>query len=372
MRYFFKIFLWCTALWLAVSAVGPVVARAEADAVAHGAEQEKPVIFLKKTERLNESRILARGVRGFRGLLPHYGLPEYGTSAGVGATGTGAAGSSLRGSSSAASLGSSAGAGAVLRTNVLCDEMAGAAISQEKGVWTSMNMDLKMPNWVAWDLNLAASGADRDPFMAKMPAGTVRLPQHLWRMILDECYRFAFDQALSPVTIVCGPLVSASASSTEPVPATSASATTPGSATASNPANSSVASAPSGASTAASASASAYAGPVPYEFFVVVCKKVRGGLGWQSMGFLLPNTANLPISGGLFKYSVSVNMVEYKTGFDFFKRLPSHLEELIEEMTTYELFCPYIEDENYLDDPFESIDFRELMNDSLEDIRDSY
>lgn len=309
MRYFFKIFLWCTAFWLVVSAVGPVVARAEADAVAHGAEQEKPVIFLKKTERLNESRILARGVRGFRGLLPHYGLPEYGTSAG-------AAVSPLH-------SGASAGAGAVLRTNVLCDEMAGAAISQEKGVWTSMNMDLKMPNWVAWDLNLAASGADRDPFMAKMPAGTVRLPQHLWRMILDECYRFAFDQALSPVTIVCGPLVSVGKNE-------------------------------------------------PYEFFVVVCKKVRGGLGWQSMGFLLPNTANLPISGGLFKYSVSVNMVEYKTGFDFFKRLPSHLEELIEEMTTYELFCPYIEDENYLDDPFESIDFRELMNDSLEDIRDSY
>lgn len=344
MKYFSKIFM-CTALWLAVSAVGPVVARAEADAVAHGAGQEKPVIFLKKTERLNESRILARGVRGFRGLLPHYGLPEYGTSD---------------------------GAGAVLRTNVLCDEMAGAAISQEKGVWTSMNMDLKMPNWVAWDLNLAASGADRDPFMAKMPVGTVRLPQHLWRMILDECYRFALDQALSPVTIVCGPLVSASASSTEPVPATSASATTPGSAFASAAASASASAPAASPADSSSASASAYAGPVPYEFFVVVCKKVRGGLGWQSMGFLLPNTANLPISGGLFKYSVSVNMVEYKTGFDFFKRLPSHLEELIEEMTTYELFCPYIEDENYLDDPFESIDFRELMNDSLEDIRDSY
>lgn len=311
MRYFFKIFL-CVGLWLAVFAVGSAkgsAALSVAESDAAGAE-ENPVFFLKKTERLNESRILARGVRGFRGLLPHYGLPEYGPSA-----------AASSGSATLAGSGVGSGSSAVLRTNILCDEMAGAAISQEKGVWTSMNMELKMPNWVAWDLNLAAAGADRDPFMAKMPAGSVRLPLHLWRMILDECYRFGFDKALSPVTIVCGPLVSAGKN-------------------------------------------------VPYEFFVVVCKKVRGGLGWQSVGFLLPNSANLDPSGGLYKYSVSVNMVEFKSGFDFFKRLPSHLEELIEEMTTYELFCPYIEDENYLDDPFESIDFQELMNDSLEDMRD--
>lgn len=41
--------------------------------------------------------------------------------------------------------------------------------------------------------------------------------------------------------------------------------------------------------------------------------------------------------------SVSVNRIESLTGCNLFTTLPSHLQEIVEEMTSAELFCPFQE-----------------------------
>jgi len=106
-------------------------------------------------------------------------------------------------------------------------------------------------------------------------------------------------------------------------------------------------------------------GPYRDKWYIALCKKTRGGMGWKSIGFLVP-PEGMDAGKSVYAYSVSVNWLEFRTGYDFFPNLPAHLQEIIEEMTSAELLCPFQEFD--LGDP-ESPD-REIDYDWEEDYRD--
>ena len=111
--------------------------------------------------------------------------------------------------------------------------------------------------------------------------------------------------------------------------------------------------------------ASVVYGPLRDGWFVAVCKKIRRAPGWKSIGFFLPQTG-FDALRGIFNYSVSVNWIEHNTGYDLFPRLPSHLQEIIEEMTAAELLCPF--QEVQLIEP--DLPDREVDRDMEEDFRE--
>jgi len=250
----------------------------------------------RPTEKLNASRIQARATRGLRAQRPHLGLP-------------------IRIE------------GETVKTNTLSDLSYAEKISVENGIWTSMNPDLEIPNWVAWDVDLSAIGRMRDPFPALLKDFQKNYNPDTWNLIMEECNKWAWDKPTGNMSVVCGSLVYAD----EVAKGKNA---------------------------------------VPYEYFVVFCKKVaKGPLGWKSIGFLIPN--NGTDKKGVYSYSTSVNIIEYKSGYNFFKLLPENLQEVVEGMTTYELFCSFVEDDVYQDDPSERMeDFNDMISDYLEDIHD--
>ena len=63
-------------------------------------------------------------------------------------------------------------------------------------------------------------------------------------------------------------------------------------------------------------------------WFVAICKKTRSDLGWKSIGFVIPAGGMQPGKG---------------ICYDLFPRLPSYVQEIIEEMTATELLCPFTE-----------------------------
>ena len=65
---------------------------------------------------------------------------------------------------------------------------------------------------------------------------------------------------------------------------------------------------------------------VPDAFFKVVM--VYNGIDMASIGFIIPNK---PEANSLKKYSMPVDSVEFKTGYDFFADLPDYLEFYMEE-----------------------------------------
>ena len=111
--------------------------------------------------------------------------------------------------------------------------------------------------------------------------------------------------------------------------------------------------------------ASVVYGPLRDSWFVAVCKKIRKAPGWKAIGFFLPQTGFDAVRG-IFSYSVSVNWLEHNTGYNFFPRLPSHLQEIIEEMTAAELLCPFQEVEMIEPD----LPDREVDRDMEEDFRE--
>lgn len=250
---------------------------------------------LDKVQKLDASRIQARATRGLKALRPKLGLP-------------------LKNGSETP------------RTNAMNDLSFGERISVSEGVWTSMNLESELPNWVAWDLEPGAVGTRRDPLMDQIPAERRNCNMEIWNAVLDECSKWYWDKPSGGVGIACGPLVNV-------------------------------------------AEAGKGKDAVPYGWFVVICKKDRSELGWKSVGFLIPGAGSE--TKGIYACSASVNMIEYKSGYDFFRLLPDGLQEVVEGMTTYELFCSFVEDEAYRDDPSEHMeDFNEMMSDWLEDFRD--
>lgn len=65
---------------------------------------------------------------------------------------------------------------------------------------------------------------------------------------------------------------------------------------------------------------------VPNAFFKVVM--VYNGIDMASIGFVIPNVSE---ANSLKKYSMPVDSVELKTGYDFFSELPDYLEFYMEE-----------------------------------------
>ncbi|GEM_PF-2450407 len=214
----------------------------------------------------------------------------------------------------------------VLRTNGICGYMYGEKVSCENGIWLSQNLDFDMPNWVACDVDLMAAADARDILSKYMPADKIRMNRDLWKAVLEECWKWGWDKPAGNTTIACGPLVTA-------------------------------------------AEAQKGKDAVPYEYYLVLCKKTKLGLGYKSIGFLIPNRED--VQGGIYKFSQCVNLIEHKSGYDFFHKLPENLQENVEGMTTYELYCSFIEEEAYIDDPSErEEDWMDAMNDYMEDYRD--
>lgn len=92
-------------------------------------------------------------------------------------------------------------------------------------------------------------------------------------------------------------------------------------------------------------------------WYFAVCKKIKGYLGWKSIAFVVPEDG-IPDGKQAWDYSLSVNLLEYLTGYNLFPELPRHLQELVEEMTACEHLCPFQEyDQSPLDDPDREIDF---------------
>ena len=94
-------------------------------------------------------------------------------------------------------------------------------------------------------------------------------------------------------------------------------------------------------------------GPHGEGYFAALCKKTRTGLGWKSLAFAVPGSG-IPSGRSPYLYSHSVNWLEGRIGYNLFPKLPSHLQEMIEEMSATELLSPFQEyerEEAELPDP---------------------
>ena len=83
-------------------------------------------------------------------------------------------------------------------------------------------------------------------------------------------------------------------------------------------------------------------GPVRGMQFIAVCTRARSSIKWKSIGFIVPKSGVQPDKTVWF-YSCSVNWIEWLTGYNLFQKLPSGIQEIIEEMTAAEHMCPFIE-----------------------------
>ncbi len=83
-------------------------------------------------------------------------------------------------------------------------------------------------------------------------------------------------------------------------------------------------------------------GPVRGMQFIAVCTRTRSSMSWKSIGFIVPKLGPLPDKTVWF-YSCSVNWIEWLIGYDLFPKLPSALQELVEEMTAAEHLCSFNE-----------------------------
>ena len=107
-------------------------------------------------------------------------------------------------------------------------------------------------------------------------------------------------------------------------------------------------------------------GPFQGGWFVAVCKKTGVGLGWKSLAFVIPPKGLEP-GKSLYAYSNSVNWLESRIRYNLYPRLPSYLQEIIEEMTATELLCPYQEFDQRLDEgPDHEVEYYEQEEDQRE------
>lgn len=283
-----------------------------------------------RIEKLKASRIEARSLRGLRSLRPMYGLPELSFNNG----------SYDRNSREAEPE--------RIPTNIICGHSFAEKIGFTKRVWMSTNLDFNMPNWVAWDLDPFEPGDSLDRFSpvlrpffitdslrlktitedAPRNAAAALPDSRLLASVLEECRKWALEKPVGGTSVVCGPLVHDELSH------------------------------------------------LPYQYFVVVCKKTGKGLGYKSIGFLIPavgpaGAAEEGKSVNPYSCSTSVNTIEHKSGYDFFFRLPEGVQEHVEGMTTFELFCSYVEESAYNEEaPDSDNDAMDALNDYLLDFYD--
>lgn len=109
-------------------------------------------------------------------------------------------------------------------------------------------------------------------------------------------------------------------------------------------------------------------GPYKDGWFAAICKKTRSSLGWKSIGFVIPKDGKEP-EASIYKYSYSVNWLENRIGYNLFPKLPAHLQEIIEEISSSELLSPVQEfDSAPINSP---PDREEMERDWEEDARDA-
>ena len=103
-------------------------------------------------------------------------------------------------------------------------------------------------------------------------------------------------------------------------------------------------------------------GPIRDMQFIAVCTRSSGSLSWKSIGFIVPMSGLEP-DKSVWSYSCSVNWIEWFIGYDLFPKLPSSLQELVEEMTAAEHLCSFIEfDPLEYDVPDHEIDYEWEMD----------
>lgn len=182
----------------------------------------------------------------------------------------------------------------------------------------SIDTTRSFPNWVCWNLDLGSVAEDKYKFGRFVKKGSSVPSEVLLKQVIDECYRWTWKKPYGNTNAVLGPVYTSQDSET------------------------------------------------PSAWFVAVCKKDSGKglmpLGFTSIAFIIP--ASPSSRPNLYDYSCSVNFVEFRTGYNLFPKLPPKVQEQVEEMTAYELFCPFQEiDENdlYLLEPeFDHGDFSDF------------
>lgn len=153
------------------------------------------------------------------------------------------------------------------------------------------------PNWICWNLDLGSVAEDKYKFRRFVKKWSAIPAEGLLKQLIDECYRWAWKKPYGNTNVVFGSIY-ATQNSQE-----------------------------------------------PSAWFVAVCKKDSSKglmpLGFSSVAFIVPVSQSS--RANLYDYSCSVNFVEFRTGYDLFPKLPSGVQEQVEEMTAYELFCPFQE-----------------------------
>ena len=159
---------------------------------------------------------------------------------------------------------------------------------------------LSIPRWINWNLDLASFGADRFlPYKSSLPKGYVPSCDGNIRAAINECYKWAWRKPYGNTNITMGPLFIGTADK-------------------------------------------------PYAWFVAVCKKENIGrlcpLGFSSIAFLIPESSGS--SQTIYNLGCSVNIIELHSGYNLFPKLPASVQEMVENMTACELFCPFQEIED--------------------------
>jgi len=160
---------------------------------------------------------------------------------------------------------------------------------------------LSIPQWVAWNLDLADT--TRYKYEKVLPSGAIseNVKKQL-RFIVNECHRWAWRKPYGMTSVAFGPMYH-----------------------------------PKG-------------GDQPYAWYVAVCKretqKNMFALGYSSIAFMVSNRDQEKVK--VYDYSTSVNIIEAHIGYNIFPKLPDNIQELIEGQTTYELFCSYQEQDDAL------------------------
>lgn len=156
------------------------------------------------------------------------------------------------------------------------------------------------PKWIAWNLDLASDAPQRYKFDRFTPEGmTIPCREQICNVI-DECYRWAWRKPYGNTSVVMGPLFSKKDSLH------------------------------------------------PYAYFVAVCKqerlKTEMPLDFTSLAYMIPVEGE---NKDVYDYALSVNAIEQHSGYNLFCKLPASVQDMVEELTDYEILCPFQEvDEN--------------------------
>lgn len=179
------------------------------------------------------------------------------------------------------------------------------------------------PNWISWNLDLATEKDARYKFEKFLSEGQTLACDGVLRKAIDECYRWAWRKPYGNTNVVVGPLYNQKL------------------------------------------------GNEPYAYYVAVCKQERLNvpmpLGYSSLAYIIPADAQ---EKNVYEYSLSVNALQYKSGYELFDKLPRKVQGQIKEMTAYELLCSFQEVPEGFDESMQpEIESAEYTADPVQDAR---